>query len=143
MVHFSRIYISSWVSILTNVIILTNPLPEYIYQNSLIIKSFCKNIYILMLPSQMVRAFQRILYKNIYILLGEYSYESNNFNYKMDEHQIESKVFNFKILLSEYSRESLFNKIHRILLPSLMVTIRDGNKRIYIFLKRVSRQEVR
>ena len=43
------------------------------------------------------------LFKNIYILIGEYSNhetwsESNNFNYKMDEHSSESNVFNYKIL---------------------------------------------
>ena len=50
-------------------------------QITLIIKSFCKNIYILM---------------------DEYSNhqrwsESNNFNLKMDEHSSESNVFNYKM----------------------------------------------
>ena len=35
---FTRIYISSWMSILANVSILSNPLQEYVYQINLIIK---------------------------------------------------------------------------------------------------------
>jgi hypothetical protein len=39
---------------------------------------------------------------------------------------IKSKVFNLKILLSEYSFESLFNKIHFLKIHFLMDTIKNG-----------------
>jgi hypothetical protein len=62
--------------------------------------------------------------------MDEHSSESKVFNLKMDEHSSESFTrifisswmsiresndFNLKILLSEYSHESLFNKIHLLL----------------------------
>ena len=63
---FTRIYISSWRSILTNVSILTNPL-------SRIIKSKVFNLKMDEHSSESKFFNYKILYKNIYILMDEYS----------------------------------------------------------------------
>ena len=70
-------------SILANVSILSNPFQEYLYQMTLIIKlmSIRANVSILTNP-----------FARIFISSWMSIRESNNFNYKMDEHSSESFI---------------------------------------------------